>query len=196
MFPSLKAGLVGVTRYWHADLPLLLDADPDVVSFTAETTKVTFEFEGEERVFRPDVQVDYRRSRQGVIALLREDEAILPENVAAAQVLRSFYAERGMDFRVITDQTLRVQPRLDNAQTFFRHRHLPVSMEHSMRLAKAVAEGRADTLGGLHGALGGDEAAWSTLLALAAHGCIEVDLDEPLEAASPVLRVVGKGGLA
>ena len=193
LVPSLKAGLVGVTRHWHQDLPLLLDADPTVVAFTADTTRVTFEFEGEERTFRPDLEVEYRSGRVA-IAILTEAEAAEPVNVATAVVLRTFYAGRGMGFRMVTERDLKAQPQLDNARALFRHRHLTVSMEKSFLLAKAVAEGHAATLGDLHQALGGDTAAWAALLTLAAQGCIEVNLDAPLDASNPVLRVTGRGG--
>lgn len=192
LFPSMKAGSVGARRYWYIDLFYLLDANPAVVSYTTDTRTVTFTCDGIERTHRPDVEADVG-SRRVAISLLLESEAAHPDNAAAAALLSTFYAERGMEFRVITDTELKSPPRLENAKTLFRHRHLPMPSEMGLALATAIAQGPLPTLGAVHEALNGSGEALVALLSLVANGFIEVDLDVPLGASTPIVRILGNG---
>lgn len=195
-FPSLKAGcMVTFGRYWLVDLLTLLEVDPDVVSYTRETSSVTFSLDGGERTFRSDLDV-LLRNRRMALAALTTAEAALEENVIAAAALKGLYAAKGVEFRVVTDGELKAQPRLDNAKLLLRYQRVEVPPEAVVRIAVAVAEGHASSLGDLHAALGGDGGAWGIVLALTARGCVRVRMDSPLGPDTPALAVSGDGRLA
>jgi hypothetical protein len=125
--PSLKAGR---PVWWESllerDYIVLLEFDPDVITFGEQPFRVRYSFEGRVRHYTPDFLVE-RKNKWQVVEVKSKEKASSedfrlfrlsaePEILKGARKLMADDDERACEFVVATEEKIRVQPRLENVK--------------------------------------------------------------------------------
>lgn len=128
LFPSLKMGM----QVW-ADGPLeydyihLLEADSEVKSYEGQPLRIQYRLKGERRLrtYTPDFMV-VRGGRIQIVEVKLEADAKKEERQHIFRIARCACRRQGYEFIVVTETTIRRQPRLNNLKTFWRYARTPI----------------------------------------------------------------------
>ena len=193
-FPTLKGEprMEGLRHYFHKSMAMLLDTLPNVTSWTAQTTPIMFEFNGELLEFKPDfILTGNHRTR--AIRLLRAGTTVSEKRQEHHGAVAAAYREAEQRLDVTTQEELEADVRLPGARALFTNRLLDRPDDMPWQLAEAWGNACPVTLGTIHASLGGDPVSWGHLLSLAALGHLHLDLDAGLSADTPVLACKVEG---
>ena len=187
-FPTLKGEprMEGLRHYFHKGMAMLLDADPHVTGWTAQTMPIEFRLHGNLLEFTPDFIVTKDLCTRA-IRLLRGGTTASEKREERYGAVAVAYRDAEQRLDVVTQEELEADPRLPVARTLFNHRQVDWPDDVPWRLAEDWNDACPVTLGALHAYLGGDAASWTQLLSLAAMGHLHLDIGEALGADTPVL---------
>jgi hypothetical protein len=131
--PGTSGGMAGFESSLERDLLILLDFDPDVLSYEEQPVRIDYlDAEGRLRHYTPDVLVRWRgdavpsRDRAPLLVEvkyrtdLKANGAVLKPRLKAA---RGYAHERGWTFRILTEVEIRT-PYLSNARFLDSYRRL------------------------------------------------------------------------
>ncbi|WP_158747674.1 hypothetical protein [Acidisphaera sp. L21] len=187
-FPTVKGAerMEGLRHYFHKHMAMLLDARPDVDSWTAQTTPIKLELYGEPVEFKPDFIID-EGHRKRAIRLLRSGVTPSERGRERHGAVARAYREADCHFDVITEEELLSDVRLPIARALFVNRLRDWNQEMPGKLADAWSHRCPIALGEIHRSLGGDAVSWNQLLCLAAFGYLRLDINTGLNAGMAVL---------
>ncbi len=166
-------------HYSHRNYAILLDTDPEVVSWTTEGTPISFIFRGRELTFMPNFSI-VTRSERRVVRLVRERYRGKSNRAEHHRLVAAAYRRIGVDILVVTEESVKADYRIENAELLYWHRvwELP----ESMKVCVAGLAGNAPaTLGDLWELIGGGSEAWPCILALIGRGYVEVAAMGPID---------------
>lgn len=181
-FPSLKAAR---TIHWESqlerDFVYLLELDPMVLSYREQPETVTLQVDGTPRRYTPDFLV-----RTAAVMVVYEvkpaDKVATPEVAALMACAAEHYAGRGMRYRVVTENEIRVQPYLNNVMLALRYQRHPVTPD-VVDVVRQLLGSQTLSIGALADCLADARAGMAEVLALLATHWLEADL-----AARPLSR--------
>lgn len=197
-FPTWKGGrrMERLRHYFYEDMAVLLEADPAVLSWTAEPGPLDLEHDdGEVRpftcTFRAETE-DYSRliklnddARKLKLGRKPKRHPRRPRPLQAPDLVCEYY----------TCSALAQHPRLRTSRDILFHRPRYWARELPYRIATMAALEHPATLGEIHRRLASPEVAFEDLVSLVAQGYIEVDLDFPVGPEMPVLSCNARGYL-
>jgi hypothetical protein len=116
-FASLK---MGQPVPWESLLELQqikrFETDGRVKFYWAQPECVRYVIDGKQRKYFPDFRVQLRSGTTYIVEVKYSDDAEKPENVAKYRAITDHYRSRGQRFELATEQDIRRQPRLANAE--------------------------------------------------------------------------------
>lgn len=173
-FPTRKGEprMERLRHYAHRALAVLLETDPQVLTWTTEAEPLPLG-DGERACeFVPNFWVVERR-RRVAIRVLRADRLRGSRQQERHAAVRDAYDKRGVCFEVRTEEAIAADPRLPAARYLLWHRAWDVPDEVAVRVG-AMAADPPRTLGQLHARLGGAAETWPQVLSMVARGGIEI----------------------
>lgn len=187
-FPSHKLHrMVAWESLLERDAILLLEVSPGVASFQEQPAVIQY-FDGKSLCdYYPDFEVVLADGSVFHLEVKTTSKLKSPKVATKFAAIATHYQERGMGFRVVTEQELQREPLLSNAQdlAYLRgktSRSLPSFHELRTDLgADIIAFVKAEDI------LGRD-----TVLHLIAHGMLGCDISQPL--AGNTLLTIQEGG--
>ncbi len=103
------------------DYLYLLEFDhPNVSHFEEQPARIHYELDGKWRHYTPDFYVE-RLGERLIVEVKRKDEAEAEENQRLFRIAADACERDGYKFVVVTDEMIRVQPRLDNFKLLVRY---------------------------------------------------------------------------
>ncbi|HEX6957224.1 MAG TPA: Tn7 transposase TnsA N-terminal domain-containing protein [Ferrovibrio sp.] len=165
----------------------LLETAADVEAYEAQPEEFHYQLDGEMRRYYPDFRVTYWDGRREIVEVKCQADADDEENRRAFEAIRKAYAEKNIEFRVVTDTEIRKQPRLDNAIELLKFRDYQPNSRLASKVRHLFALQPPKTLQELADTL--QFASWGEpkLLGMAARGHFGIELDAiPLCPKSPV----------
>lgn len=160
------------------DYLTLLEMDPHVVHFVAQPVRLAYELEGRFRTYVPDFCVQYRDRK--VIAEVKCDrDAADPENQRLFAVFHERFAEQGLQYEVVTESAIRIQPRLGNARLLLRYRGMSVPAEFRFALDLLLSGHRDLTLAEIESRFP-EPHCREWIFSLATTGKVRIDLNKPI----------------
>jgi hypothetical protein len=173
----------GLHRISHCAFAMLLEVDPEVISWTTEAEPLKVTFKGRQSDFVPHFMV---KRKQGLRAVLvRRGARTTGPVLDFDMTLTAAYAEHGVEYRAEFEDELRVDPRVTAAQTILWHRPWRPS-EDVLARAAALAKNPPPNLGELQRVLGLDEASWPFVISLVARGWVDVGIPMSIGPETPV----------
>ncbi|MBI5162841.1 MAG: hypothetical protein HY985_02950 [Magnetospirillum sp.] len=187
-FPTIKGDkrMEALRHYFHCDFATLLEADAEVLYWTTEAQMLEFEHEGKQVKFKPNFHIEERRGPRAV-RLVSSHSLARQRQTERHGLIREKYAAQGVAFTVLTDEDVAGDPRLDAAKEIFYYRCWPWPDGLVLDLVSFAATAHPKNLGDLHVWMGGSRNAWAQLIALVAHGVVEIDLNSELSPDTPVI---------
>jgi len=140
LFPSLKMG----KQVW-ADSPLeedylhLLDPDGEVTFFKEQPLKIYYTLAGKSRMYSytPDFLVR-RGDKVQIVEVKPIAKVYDAKNQLLFRIATRACREKGYEFIVVTDEFIRLQPRLDNLKTFRRYASVPTNSPQLHRYCREL----------------------------------------------------------
>ncbi len=171
------------------DFLLLLEFDLTVDAYHAQPEALEWtDGDGRRRRSIPDVRVSLHGGRQRMVEVKYLRDATRTETRRKHAGMHAAYTTLGVSFGVVTERVVRRQPRLSNVARILDGARRWLSAEAPVDLPDVVDARGNWTLAGLARSLvpsgGGEDA----VMALAAAGCLELDLDAALLDANTLFR--------
>ncbi len=126
-FPSLK---MNTAIWWESQLErdyiYLLEIDPDVLSYQGQPFTIAYSNLDKRRKYTPDFWVERKGSKQ-IIEVKPAHKVSETQNTRRFQQAASICLAHNLEFVVVTEKTIRVQPRLDNIKLLHRYARVSLS---------------------------------------------------------------------
>lgn len=180
-FPSWK---MNTTIWWESqierDYIYLLEIDPNVVSYKGQPFKLTYiSSAGVTRTYTPDFWVQ-RPDRQQVVEVKPTSKVNQQKNLDLFRHIKPVCLAQGMEFVVVTDTMIRMQPQLDNIKLLTKYARDPLTLQHYLDLKRYFVSREPTPLREACLDLKPMGIEKSILLKLLYFGFLETDLRQPI----------------
>ncbi|SDD49316.1 hypothetical protein [Belnapia rosea] len=155
-------------------LMVLLEVNPDVLSYETFPERVLFSLGGEERRHVPALRV--RRRNGGTAVVDVEYGNTPPEGSSKTRVLTAIYALRGWRYQRISKAVVSVEPRLGNATEILAHAYFTPPPATERAVVGALTNRGWRTIREIEADLPAEPHARATVFALALRGDVRADL--------------------
>jgi hypothetical protein len=184
--PSLKAKR---NVWWESllerDYILLLEIDPDVVTYREQPFRLRYTIDGRVRHYTPDFLVERKNKRQIV--------EVKPKVKSSTEAFRLFYLtveplirKLGYEFIVADDEMIRVKPLLENVKILKAYARTPFLPGHALLCQKFLRENGSACIADLARAFSGKGLTLPIIYSLIYRSVLVVDLNLPLDPSSIV----------
>ncbi len=183
-FPSLKMKTI---IWWESqierDYIYLLEIDPDVVSFFGQPFKIAYNYEGLPRKYTPDFLVT-RTQKTQVVEVKPVQQALSEKNLRLFRHIAPIVDANKMEFVVVTEQLIRVQPKLNNIKLLYKYAREPLSLSNYLDCLKYFQNRVATSIEDAMVELTDKGVSKNILLRLLWSGFLVTDLMKPINCAS------------
>jgi len=180
-FPTMKGSLRSepLRHYFHRDMAYLLEADPEVLTWTTQVDPM----ETDEGGIRPSFKAEHVGGTRLIHVTHRPPGE---KRRAQYRAMQAHCRQQGLSFEVLSREELTAHKRLPASRDLFFFRPFEFPRELPVMVSALAAAQEVRTLGDILNGLGGAEGLWPQILSLTARGYIEVDMNEPLGPDMPV----------
>jgi len=182
-FASVKTGRVAwYESLLEKDFMYLLDYDRDVSYWHEQPLRIRFNHGGKVNRYTPDLEV-HRAAQKQLIEVKPKDKVDSGEWDVLFRAASSICEQEGYEFLVLTEEVIRMQPRLENVKILWKYARTPVLAQHQI-ICSQVFQNRKDepvTLGDLIQIFRTKQVPAQTLYSLLFWGALEFDLMQPLD---------------
>lgn len=181
------------------DYQTMLCCDPRVAAYAVQSHQLTYSTPGPDgmpvrRLYTPDLSVLLRSGAMLVIEVKAEAFAAMEYWQARGPYIRLAYKrDHAIEFIVVTERQIRVQPRLANFEKMLRYgarfddqSAIMAARDAAYRLQSGTCIGQICEGAGLSGE--NIACGYSAIMSLALTGELELDLNVPLSLSTPVMR--------
>jgi hypothetical protein len=183
-----KFGIVKTGRVsWYEsllekDFMYLLDYDRDVSNWHEQPLRIRFSHGGKVNRYTPDLEV-HRAAQKQLIEVKPKDKVDSGEWDVLFRAASSICEQEGYEFLVVTEEVIRMQPRLENIKLLWKYARTPVLPQHQI-ICRQVFQSQKNepvTLGDLIQIFTSKQVPMQTLYSLLFWGALEFDLMQPLD---------------
>jgi len=188
-FASVKTGRVAwYESLLEKDFMYLLDYDRDVSYWHEQPLRIRFSHGGKVHRYTPDLEV-HRGSQKQLIEVKPKYQVDSGKWEVLFRAASSICEEEGYQFLVVTDEIIRVQPRLENVKLLWKYARTPVLPQHQV-ICSQFFQSRKDepvTLADLIQHFTNKQLSKQTLYSLLFWGALDFDLMQPLDQDSRII---------
>jgi hypothetical protein len=181
-FASVKTGRVAwYESLLEKDFMYLLDYDRDVSNWHEQPLRIRFSHGGKVNRYTPDLEV-HRAAQKQLIEVKPKDKVDSGEWDVLFRAASSVCEQEGYEFLVVTEEVIRMEPRLENIKLLWKYARTPVIPQHQI-ICSQFFQSRKDervTLGDLIQIFTSKQVPVQTLYSLLFWGALEFDLMQPL----------------
>ena len=120
-FPSLK---MNTSVWWESQLErdyiYLLEIDPDVIAYKSQPFTIAYDNRDKRRKYTPDFLVE-RKSYRQIVEVKPESKVKEFSQTNRFRQALNFCSTYNLELVIVTEKTIRVQPRLDNIKLLYRY---------------------------------------------------------------------------
>ncbi|HUS10730.1 MAG TPA: TnsA endonuclease N-terminal domain-containing protein [Pyrinomonadaceae bacterium] len=188
-FASVKTGRVAwYESLLERDYMYLLDYECDVTYWHEQPLRIRFSYGGKVHRYTPDLEV-LRASRKQLIEVKPKHKVDSGEWDVLFRAASSVCEQEGYDFLVLTDEVIRMQPRLENVKLLWKYARTPVLPQHQIMCSQFFQTRKDEpvTLGDLIQLFTNKQLPKQTLYCLLFWGALDFDLMQPLDQDSRIL---------
>jgi hypothetical protein len=182
-FASVKTGRVAwYESLLEKDFMYLLDFDRDVSHWHEQPLRIRLSHGGKAHRYTPDLEV-HRAAQKQLIEVKPKQEVDSGQWDVLFRAASSVCEQEGYEFLVVTDEVIRVQPRLENVKLLWKYARTPVLPQHQI-ICSQFFRSRKDepvTLGDLIQIFTSKQVPVQTLYSLLFWGALDFDLMQPLD---------------
>jgi hypothetical protein len=183
-FPSIKNGkMVCFESHLERDFIYLTEFDKDVIQYREQPFKVQYLLDGKRLNYFPDFLLE-RKSKKQVIEVKPQVKVEKDEFAHFSKIMMNHLAKEGYEYLVITDSTIRLQPRLSNIQLIWRYARFPINTKHKILLQELFARSLQLSFLEVCSFLNQAKEQKELVYALLFHGYLVTDIEKPITANS------------
>jgi len=163
------------------DLLYLLEFDHlDVISFHAQACRIYYRLGGRPRRYTPDFYV-VRKHKKQVIEVKAAAKASEPKYRELFLIAAEACEKEGLEFRVATEKTIRLEPRLDNVKILLKYQRTPLYPQHYILCREFFAGKPEASLAEAVEFFAARGVGRQTVYSLMRWGALEFDLMSPID---------------
>lgn len=122
---------MNTTIWWESqierDYIYLLEIDPSVLCYRGQPFRISYSNNNKPLTYTPDFWVS-RPDREQVVEVKPVTKVKERENLILFQHIHALCQQQGMEFVVITDTMIRIQPKLDNIKLLYKYARCPLNI--------------------------------------------------------------------
>jgi len=174
----------------------LLDFDPQIIYWHEQPLRFRYTLDGKTHWYTPDVEV-LRDSKKQIVEVKSQDQIESGEWDFLFRTAASISKEEDYEYIVVTDEVIRIQPKLETVKKLWKYARTAVPPQHQILCRdfyqkKQIAQVE---LGDLLQLFKTNSVPASCLYALLFWGALDLDLMQPLDSCSlitlPSITTVG-----
>jgi hypothetical protein len=127
--------MVWYESHLERDFIYLTEFDKDVIQYREQPFKVQYLLDGKRLHYFPDFLLE-RKSKKQIIEIKPQAKVEKSDFVRFSKVMTNHLAKEGYEYLVVTDTTIRLQPRLSNIKLLWRYARLSITTKHKIMLYK------------------------------------------------------------
>ena len=188
-FASVKTGRVAwYESLLERDYMYLLDYEGDVSYWHEQPLRIRFSHGGKVHRYTPDLEV-HRASQKQLIEVKPKHQVDSGKWDVLFRAASSICEQEGYEFLVVTDEIIRMQPRLENVKLLWKYARTPVLPQHQLICDQFFQrrKGELVTLGDLVQLFKRKHLPPQTLYSLLFWGALDCDLMQPLDQCSRII---------
>jgi len=181
-FPSAKNGqMVAYEQLLEADAVVLFEMSPLIKSYVGQPEKIYYPDGDRTRLYTPDFRVDLIDGSR-ILVEIKPERCLAPPDVKHKfERIQEHLDRLAKPFTILTDKSIRQQPRLENLRTLLRDPPLlQVTSDTLRRSLFALARSRIETLGEATALVGKD-----VVFTLLSQGRATCPLDQEITSCTP-----------
>jgi hypothetical protein len=179
-FPSVKMGrVVWYESLLERDFLYLLEIDPDVISYQEQPGWIYYTLDGKRHRYTPDLLVQRRHKKQ-IVEVKPKKRAEEEKYVRLFRIAGCACEKKGYEFKVATEETIRLQPRLNIAKLLYKYSRTPVHAQHQIRCHEFFTGRQEASLGEVIRFFASGNTEQRVVYALICRGVLAVDPMRPL----------------
>jgi hypothetical protein len=179
-FPSLKVGrIVWYESLLERDYMYLLEIDSDVISYREQPGRIYYTLEGRRHRYTPDLLVE-RKSEKQIVEVKLKKVAEKEEYRRLFHIAGETCCREGYEFRVATDEMIRLQPRLNGVKLLYKYARTPLLPQHQIGCHEFFTAEQEAPLGEVARFFASRGIGQQVVYALIFRGVLSVDLMRPL----------------
>ena len=167
------------------DYIYLLEIDKDAVAYCGQPFTIAYDSQNRRKKYTPDFFVERRCSKQ-VIEV--KPKSKIESFVKSDRFLgiTNFCSSNGLEFTIMTEETIRVQPRLDNIKLLYRYARIDLPLNIYSDCLNYFQKVKISTISETDRSLKEREVTQSSLLKLLWIGFLLTDLMQPISPQSSI----------
>lgn len=131
-FPSLKnKSTVWFESHLERDFIYLIEFDKSVTKYQEQPFKIKYFLNGKQRLYTPDFFLE-RQTEKQVIEIKPQSKIESEEFIHFSNHMKDFFFGKGYEYLVITDTTIRLQPKLSNIKLLWRYARIPITTKQQI----------------------------------------------------------------
>jgi TnsA endonuclease N terminal len=134
------SAVIPYESHLERDYIYFLEIDPDVISYTGQPFKLNYYLNGKLLRYTPDFFVE-RRTKKQVVEVKPSDKAQSEKYLALFNKVAPICREHDWEFLVVTNEMIRVEPRLSNIKILYKYSRVEYSLQHLI-ICKNHLQGR------------------------------------------------------
>jgi hypothetical protein len=183
-FPSLKnKSIVWYESHLERDFIYLIEFDRNVIRYQEQPFKINYFLNGKRRFYTPDFFVE-RQSKNQVVEIKPQSKVKNQEFIRFSNQMTNFFAEKGYEYLVITDSTIRLQPKLSNIKLFWRYSRMSITTKHQILIRESFNDSSSLLFSNFCSFLNQAKEQKELVYALLFHGYLVTDIDQQITANS------------
>ena len=186
-FPSLKNGkLVWFESHLERDFIYLTEFDKDVVQYREQPFKIQYLLDGKRHNYFPDFLLE-RKDKKQVIEIKPQSKTEKDDFIYFSKIMKNHLAKEGYEYLVITDSSIRLQPKLSNIKLLWRYARLPINTKHKILLYELFDNSKSFSFIEICSFLEQAKELRELIYTLLFHGCLITDIEKPITRDSVIL---------
>lgn len=179
-FPSFKTGrVIWYESLLERDYMYLLEIDSDVISYREQPGRIYYTLDGRRHHYTPDLLVE-RKSEKQIVEVKLKKAAEKEKYRRLFCIARDACHREGYVFRVATDETIRLQPRLNGVKLLYKYARTVLLPQHQIGCHEFFTVKQEAPLGEVTQFFASRGIGQQVVYALIFHGVLSVDLMRPL----------------
>jgi len=150
-----------------------MEIDTEVTSYREQPLKIEYVMEGKKHLYTPDFLVERKGKKQLIEVTLRKK---VRERDVAFRIISAICARHGYEFVAVTEEEIRVQPRLNNIKLLWRYSRTPITPQHHIACQEYLRKRGESTLDEIMDFFMSCRAGKQVVYGLIYHGALDIDL--------------------
>lgn len=126
-FPSLKnKKIVWFESLLERDFIYLIEFDKQIIRYEEQPFKIKYKLNQKSHSYTPDFLIE-RQNKKQIIEVKPQIKTEKEEFIVFSSSMKKLLASEGYEYLVVTDSTIRLQPKLSNIKLLWYYARIPIS---------------------------------------------------------------------